>query len=211
MNVMITIRKKFLLITMMFLSFGLIVTTTSCSDDSPEVVVGDKGDKGDEGLQGEKGDKGDKGVPGNANVKKYYVDVNASDWRSGLHYGNNIIHNTYIVEPSLTGGISISSSDYVVLAYAKPATGEYTENKQLPHTFPVNNNYGIVLNMIPSRSYLTISKTTNGFNSLDLNTNEIPAKVSFTIIMIEINALSAFKNEVDFNNVEAVSAYFKLD
>lgn len=202
---------------MLFLSFGLIVSTTSCSDDSPEVVVGDKGDKGDkgdEGAQGEKGDKGDIGDPGNANVKRYTIQVNAADWRAGLHFGNNVVHRTYIVDSSATGGVSISSSGYVVLGYAKQTSsdgGIYTESKQLPHTFPVDDDYGIVLNMMPDRNYLTISKTTNGFNRLGLTIDELPERVLFTIIMIEIDALAAHRNEVDFNNVEAVSAYFKLD
>lgn len=66
-------RKYLFLVTITLLSFGLTISTTSCSDDTPEVVTGDKGEKGDEGdegpegpegAKGEKGEKGDEGPEG---------------------------------------------------------------------------------------------------------------------------------------------------
>lgn len=119
-------RKYLFLITLSVISYGLIVTTTSCEKNDPEVVVGDKGEKGDKGEQGEQGErgvsgpKGDKGNPGNANVKKFSFDVEASLWKSA-HFGASNVHNYYDVSPDLTGGISISNSNYVTLVFAKPA------------------------------------------------------------------------------------------
>ena len=45
-------RRYIFLITMTVLSFSLLVTTPSCDDDNPEVVVGERGAKGDEGPEG---------------------------------------------------------------------------------------------------------------------------------------------------------------
>ena len=191
------------------LSFGLIVTTSSCSDDNPEVVVGDKGDKGDKGETGPQGSKGERGEQGNANVKRFSFEVKASEW-SGGHYGANNNHNHVTVDASLTGGISMNTSNYVTIVFARPADS-YSEYKQLPYRFSVDDNYAILLEFIPNRAELTMSKTTNGINTSIVPLSETPSKISFTVIMIEISAANAAKGKVNFDNYNKVSSYFKLE
>ena len=194
---------------MAVLSISLVLIT-SCSDDGPEGPAGQIGATGD---KGDKGDGGDKGNPGNANVKSFTFVVKANDWNSGSHYGASNTHNYYQVAPTLTGNISMESNKYFVLGYAKPAgTGaDYTEKKQLPYTFNVNNKYGIILELLPNRSELTISKTTNGFNYDAVPLSERPTSITYTIVMIEISSVNAIKGKVDFSNFNEVTNYFELN
>ena len=192
------------------LSLSLIVATPSCDDDTPEVVVGERGEKGD---KGDKGDRGVNGTPGNANVKRFTFTVKADEWYSGSHFGSSNNHTYFQVKPELTGNISIGSSDYIVLAYANPigSGADYREKKQLPYRFNVNNNYGIILELLPNRGYLTMSKTTNGFNYNAVPLNERPVSITYTIILIEIGTVNALKGKVDLKNYAEVSSYFNLN
>jgi hypothetical protein len=187
----------------------------------PEGDKGDKGEKGDQGVPGATGPrgatgatgatgpKGDKGDTGNANVKRYSFDVEASQWKPA-HYGGSNNHNYFTVPQNLTGGIGISNSGYVTLVYARPV-GNYDEFKQLPYRFTVDNNYAVLLETGIQRSELLMSKTTNGINSLALPLAEIPSKIRYTIIMIEVGTANAAKGKVDFDNYNKVSSYFKLN
>ena len=229
-------KKYLFLMTITVLSFSFIVITPSCSDEDPEVLVGDKGDKGDKGDTGERGPsgttgakgdagdrgpsgatgpkgdtgaKGDRGNPGNANVKKYTFDVSASQWL-GAHFGANNSHNYFRVEPSLTGNINMNSYNYVTLMYAKPAD-VYRETKQLPFRFNVNDNYVILLEFSPARGEIFMSKSTDGIKTLTLPLAERPSIISFTVIMIEVGAVNALKGKLDFDNIHEVSNYFELN
>ena len=182
---------------------------------------GEKGDKGEQGEQGEQGasgptgpraetgPKGDTGATGNANVKRFSFEVAASQWEDA-HFGAGNNHSYFEVKPELTGGIRLSDINYVPLVYASPSE-IYREYKQIPYRFNVDNNYVILLEMIPSRHYLTMLKSTNGISTLSVPLSERPSKVRFTVILIEIGAVNAAKGKVNFDNFNEVTSYFKIN
>lgn len=103
----------------------------------------------------------------------------------------------------------MNSSNYLTLVYAKPA-GDYVEYKQLPYRYSVNDNYVILLEFSQVRREIFMSKSTNGINTIVVPLAERPSRINFTVIMIEIGAVSALKGKVDFNNIREVSSYFEL-
>lgn len=176
-----------------------------------------KGEKGDKGDRGPVGPKGDDGVDGNANVKKFSFYISSNDWGGG-HFGDGNIHSTFKVTTDLTGGISIGSPDYLPLAYIAPVQeggDTYSEKKALPYIMSMRvgageEEYGIRYELLPNRQYITMSKTTNGFNSLSIGSSRYPKKIHVTIILIKYSLMSKLKDQVDFNDLKAVSNYFNL-
>lgn len=174
---------------------------------------GKKGDKGDTGKDGKDGKKGDKGDPGNANVKKYSFSVETADWSNGTHSGNSNSSNSFDVLSSLTGGISISDSEYVVLAYLQINSSNisFSHKRQLPYTFGVDNNYGLRFELVVNRREIRMAKTLHGWDSITVPLAEIPDKVNFEIVMIKTEVMAKLQRKVDFEDYQAVSTYFGWD
>src|SRR5690606_36701791 len=206
----------------------LVVAFTSCSKDEIEGPMGPRGERGEQGPQGERGETGQQGPQGergergeageqglngddgNANVRKFSFRVGKNDWSPSLNYGGGNTHAHFDITRSLTGGISIGSSNYITLAYVSPS-GNYKQKKQIPYVFGVNNDYGIKFELIPSRSILTISKTTKGWDSLVLSPAERPDyDVDVDIFLIEINHMNELQGKFDVSNFDAVTSFFNL-
>src|SRR5690606_5309153 len=132
----------------------------SCSKDGLEGPEGPRGERGEIGEVGERGERGEvgeqgpKGDDGDASVRKFFFKIGKDDWTNTAHYGNGNVHTYFKIDPSLTGGISISNANYIALAYIAPGAGSgYNETKPLPYVFGVNNDYGIRFELLPTRNY----------------------------------------------------------
>lgn len=181
--------------------------------DGKDGKKGDKGDAGKDGKDGKKGDKGDKGDPGNANVKKYSFLIEAADWSNGSHSGNSNTSNAFDVSPSLTGGISIANSDYVVLAYMWSISSNisFTHKRQLPYTFGIDNNYGLRFDLTVDRREIRMAKTLHGWDSASVPLAERPDKMNVEIVLIKAEVMAKLQEIVDFKDYQAVSKYFDWD
>src|SRR5690606_36499584 len=133
----------------------LVVAFTSCSKDEIEGPMGPRGERGQQGPQGERGETGQQGSQGergeageqglngdngNANVRKFSFRVGKDDWTTTLMYESENIRTSFNIPPSMTGGISIGSSNYITLAYVQ-LNPPYPTKKQIPYVFGVDNNY----------------------------------------------------------------------
>lgn len=184
--------------------------------DGKDGKKGDKGDPGEDGKDGKKGSKGDpgkegeKGDPGNANVKRYRLVVEAGDWDNGTHSGNSNSSNSVEVLPSQVGGVNIQSANYVVLAYMQIVSSNisFDHKRQLPYTIGVDNNYGLRFDLSVNRREIRMAKTLHGWDSVAVTLAERPDKVIFEIVLIEAEVMSKLQGTVDFENYQAVSTYF---
>lgn len=185
----------------------LIALSFACSPED-----GADGTQGIQGESGQQGEQGPQGEAGNANVSKYTITIADSDWNNGVHGGDDNTFNFYVVPEALTGGISISNSNYVVIAYGKPdgANYDYSYDKPLPYTFGVENSFGLKFELSSGRSRVMMSKTTNGWDNSTVPLAERPNSFRLELFMIEINAARIAQNEIDFNNYNEVVEYFEL-
>ena len=161
---------------MTVLSFSLLVTTPSCDDDNPEVVVGERGAKGDEGPEGpegargekgeqgatgptgprgETGPKGDTGAPGNANVKVFTQNIQDAVWETmgsaAEGYQRLIINAPNVLDLSTV-------RDAVILVYVR--SSDYAPNYWA--LVPYYTDRNIRVDAIVNHRSLTLKKDQNG-------------------------------------------------
>jgi len=114
-------------------------------------------------------------------------NIPANAWDQGFHYGGGNLHRGYQLNPSVTGGLdlgSIYANGGGILAYAN-STG-YIDSKQLPYVISHGNNsyIGLRIEYLASRNMISISKTTNGWDSLIPTAAELPSNVVIHMVVI---------------------------
>lgn len=97
---------------------------------------------------------------------------------------------SFLVSPSLTGGINLASfysQGGAVVAYAK-VTGKsgYSETKPLPYTCSIGSaNYiGIRVEYAAASGRILLSKTEVGWDAQALTTNELPSNIKIRLTLI---------------------------
>jgi len=148
---------------------------------------GPAGPEGPEGPEGPTGPQGPQGLPGNANVESYEFTVQSGDWGDSEDLGHDNHHRRYLIDPSRVGGtdlVSFFNEGGAVIAYSD-GFGEW---KALPylasHAIP-NGHIGIRLEYFPRTGMLSLAKTTNGWDSVELVEQQMPAAMRFRIVLIE--------------------------
>ena len=158
-------------------------------EQGPEGPIGPQGPAG---PQGPPGPQGDQGVPGNANVEMYQFTIPAAAWDVGYHYGDKNVFRSYEIPPSALGGTQLSSfffSGGAIIAYATGSgSNGYNEWMPLPHVYSQTKSgggyLGIRLSLIPTRSSIVLSQTTNGWENQNVPTADLPAEINVRIFLI---------------------------
>ncbi|MBK5719859.1 collagen-like protein [Dysgonomonas sp. Marseille-P4677] len=202
-------KQNILMVIILLILSGVIL---SCSEESMQGPVGVKGPRGD---VGEKGDKGQTGE-GTALVLKYSLslDKGATKWADGdwsgvlTGIGNGGV--SYVIKDSDFGGLSLNSTNHLVVAYARPeGVVNYSQKKMLPYIFGVNNTYGIKIELLANRgNYGNIfmsRSNANGWDNVNLNWGIAPQKVYIDIFFIETRnpegvEATSFRNYEELNN-----------
>ena len=177
------------------------IALTSCSPED-----------GKDGIDGIDGQQGIPGQDGNANVSSYSFDVMRGDWAAASHYGEGNLFRDFLITPDLIGGNSLGrifGDGGAVLMYARVlSVGDYL-------LMPVAVSYagiGVKLTASINRESLFISKTTNGWDNLNIADNEIPEIINYKIVLIPKEAADKMANDLDLNtsSYQSVLSYFGI-
>lgn len=122
--------------------------------------------------------------------RTFEFDIPAAAWDVGFHYGDENEHRSFLVTPTLVGGIDLGSFYFqggTVVAYAK-VTGKngYSETKAMPYTCSITGTttYGVRVEYSANSGRILLSKTTNGWSYDNLATNELPSNIKIRLTLI---------------------------
>lgn len=122
--------------------------------------------------------------------RTFTINIPAASWDVGYHYGDNNIYRGFELTPALTGGIDLNvfhSQGGIIQVYASTsATGGYSETKALPYIYSSGPSpyKGVRIEYLATRRTVAISKTTNGWDALNLSASELPSNVQVRVTLI---------------------------